>query len=263
MNTTKGKELRKEQKNENKSNKKGADRMSYIEFKPTLKKVNLKPDGKKEIVLEVTNSSLNGKLDTLSEMIDMKVDVSLESLTVNYNVTLNAKTNKPVTEYEVNEKGIVQEVKPDYEQIEADFDIPEEKIQTREEKEQADREIVDAFIISGLAPGLDDLPHDFAYIVKRKLEGESYLKLTNKLEISNVKRIEMIDDYRSRIELMAIKWHEWKENQPEASGQPKVEERPVEGSANEEEKVQDSEQQPTEEFEVTDEDKPFDGDLEE
>nr|WP_255294311.1 hypothetical protein [Bacillus wiedmannii] len=27
--------------------------MSYIEFKPTLKKVNLKPGGKKEIVLEV------------------------------------------------------------------------------------------------------------------------------------------------------------------------------------------------------------------
>lgn len=27
--------------------------MSYIEFKPTLKKINLKADGKKEIVLEV------------------------------------------------------------------------------------------------------------------------------------------------------------------------------------------------------------------
>ena len=34
--------------------------MAYIEFKPVLKKVNLKPDGKKEIVLEVTDSSLQG-----------------------------------------------------------------------------------------------------------------------------------------------------------------------------------------------------------
>lgn len=67
--------------------------MSYIEFKPTLKKVNLKADGKKEIVLEVTDSSLNGKLDALSEMIDIKVVVSLESLIVNYNVLFNAKTN--------------------------------------------------------------------------------------------------------------------------------------------------------------------------
>ena len=128
--------------------------MAYIEFKPVLKKVNLKPDGKKEIVLEVTDSSLQGKLDSLSEMIDAKVFVSLESMQVNFNVTINAKTNEPVTQYEVDEKGMVQEVKSTFEQIEADLDIPQEKIQTRE-KEQADREIIDAFIISGLAPNFE------------------------------------------------------------------------------------------------------------
>ncbi|MEI5869212.1 2-methylcitrate dehydratase [Bacillus albus] len=242
--------------------------MSYIEFKPTLKKVNLKPDGKKEIVLEVTDSSLNGKLDALSELIDIKVAVSLESLIVNYNVLFNAKTNKPLTEYEVDDKGVVQEVKQAYEQMEADFDIPEEKIPTREEREQADRETIDAFIISGLAPGLDDLPHDFAYIVKRKLEGESYLKLANELKISNVKLIEMIDDYRARIAPMAIKWHEWKEKQPDVAEQPKAEEKPKEETETEEpviteeDQVQEEKTQFSEEIEVTDEDKPFDETLE-
>ncbi|PGS04828.1 2-methylcitrate dehydratase [Bacillus cereus] len=242
--------------------------MSYIEFKPTLKKVNLKPDGKKEIVLEVTDSSLRGKLDVLSEMIDTKVFISLESMQVNFNVTVNAKTNEPLTQYEVDDKGVVKEVKASFEQLEADFDIPEEKIPTREEKEQADREIVDAFIISGLAPGLDDLPHDFAYIVKRKLEGESYLKLANELKISNVKLIEMIDDYRSRIAPMAIKWHEWKENQPDVAEQPKAEEKPKEETetdetvVTEEEQVQEKESQSSEVIEVTDEDKPFDETLE-
>lgn len=242
--------------------------MSYIEFKPTLKKVNLKADGKKEIVLEVTDSSLNGKLDALSELIDIKVAVSLESLIVNYNVLFNAKTNKPLTEYEVDDKGVVQEVKQAYEQMEADFDIPEEKIPTREEREQADRETIDEFIISGLAPGLDDLPHDFAYIVKRKLEGESYLKLANELKISNVKLIERIDDYRARIAPMAIKWHEWKEKQPDVAEQPKAEEKPKEETETEEtvvpeeEQVQGKESQSSEEIEVTDEDKPFDETLE-
>lgn len=242
--------------------------MSYIEFKPTLKKVNLKPDGKKEIVLEVTDSSLRGKLDVLSEMIDTKVFISLESMQVNFNVTVNAKTNEPLTQYEVDDKGVVKEVKASFEQLEADFDIPEEKIPTREEKEQADREIVDAFIISGLAPGLDDLPHDFAYIVKRKLEGESYLKLANELKISNVKLIEMIDDYRARIAPMAIKWHEWKENQPDVAERPKAEEKPKEETeteepaTTEEEQVQEEESQSSEEIEVTDEDKPFDETLE-
>ncbi|WIL49905.1 2-methylcitrate dehydratase [Bacillus bombysepticus] len=242
--------------------------MSYIEFKPTLKKVNLKPDGKKEIVLEVTDSSLRGKLDVLSEMIDTKVFISLESMQVNFNVTVNAKTNEPVTQYEVDDKGFVKEVKASFEQLEADFDIPEEKIPTREEKEQADREIVDAFIISGLAPGLEDLPHDFAYIVKRKLEGESYLKLANELKISNVKLIEMIDDYRARIAPMAIKWHEWKEKQPDVAEQPMAEEKPKEETeteepvVTEEERVQEKESKSSEEYEVSDEDKPFDETLE-
>ena len=38
--------------------------MAYIEFKPVLKKVN-KTRWKKEIVLEVTDSSLQGKLDSV------------------------------------------------------------------------------------------------------------------------------------------------------------------------------------------------------
>lgn len=70
-------------------------------------------------------------------------------------------------------------MKLSFEQIEADFDIPEEKIQTREEKEQVDREVIDAFIVSGLAPSFDGMPKKLPDIVKRRLEGESYLKLAN------------------------------------------------------------------------------------
>ncbi|MCQ6301866.1 2-methylcitrate dehydratase [Bacillus cereus] len=220
--------------------------MAYIEFKPVLKKVNLKPDGKKEIVLEVTDSSLQGKLDSLSEMIDAKVFVSLESMQVNFNVTINAKTNEPVTQYEVDEKGIVQEVKSTFEQIEADFDMPEEKIQTREEKEQADREIIDAFIISGLAPNFEGMPNKLPDIVKRRLEGESYLKLANELSMSSGQIIEVIDEYRKRVAPLAIKWHEWKEQQPEPTEETKGKEK------------QETENQVSEEFEIADEDKPFD-----
>ena len=68
-------------------------------------------------------------------MIDAKVFAHSESMQVNFNVTINAKTNEPVTQYEVERKEW-QEVKSTFEQIE-DLDIPQEKIQTREEKEQA------------------------------------------------------------------------------------------------------------------------------
>ncbi|KFN02464.1 hypothetical protein [Bacillus clarus] len=112
-------------------------------------------------------------------------------------------------------KGVVQEVKTAFEQLETEFDIPEEKIQTREEKEQADREVIDAFIVSGLAPSFDGMPKKLPDIVKRRLEGESYLKIANELDMSSGQIIEVIDEYRKRVAPLALKWHEWKEKQPE------------------------------------------------
>ncbi|WP_420768737.1 2-methylcitrate dehydratase [Parageobacillus thermoglucosidasius] len=193
--------------------------MSFVEFKAFVKKVNLKPKGVKEIVLEVNDDGLEGKLDKLSEMIDCKVDVELESRVVNFNVTINARTNKPVTEYKVDEQGVVHEVKPEYEQLEADLGIPEEKIETFEEEKQADREIVDEFIMSGMSPNFDDLPYDFANIVKRKLEGESYLKLANELGISSGKIVELVDEYRKRVAPLAIKWDEWRKKKQNEDNQ--------------------------------------------
>jgi len=185
--------------------------MSFVDFKALVKKVNLKPKGVKEIVLEINDTGLDGKLNKLSEMIDQKVEVNLDSLVVNYNVTINAKTNKPVTEYKVDDKGIVSEVQPTHEQLEADLSLPPEKVKTRTEEEQMDREIVDNFILSGLSPNYTDLPYDFANIVKRKLEGESYYKLANELGISSGKIVEYVDEYRKRVAASALAWHEWKE----------------------------------------------------
>ena len=37
--------------------------MSYVDFKALVKKINLKPKGVKEIVLEVSDSALKGHLD--------------------------------------------------------------------------------------------------------------------------------------------------------------------------------------------------------
>lgn len=189
--------------------------MSFVNFKAEVKKVNLKADGKQEVVLEVSDSSLKYKLDNLSEMIDNKVSVELDSMVVNYNVTLNAQTNQPITEYTVNQSGVVEEVKPDHEQQEADLGLPPEKIETKEQREQVDREKIDNFILEGLAPSYDDLPYDFANVVKRRLEGESYRKLASELEISSGKIVEIMDEYRKRVAPLAQKWAEWNESQSE------------------------------------------------
>lgn len=199
--------------------------MPYIDFKSVVKKVNLKPGGKKEIVLEVSDNGLDGKLDSLSEMIDCKVDVSMESLIVNYNVTINAKTNEPLKTYKVDDKGVVSEVKPQGEQIEADLGLPPEKVPTKEQTEQAELEVIDEFITSGMSPSYDDLPYDFQNIIKRKYEGETYMKMASELGISSGKIVELVDEYRKRVAPLAMKWNEWRQGKDKAetqSGKPEA-----------------------------------------
>lgn len=188
--------------------------MAYIEFKATVKKVNLKPKNVKEIVLEVNGNGLNGKLDKLSEMIDQNVEISLESLLVLFNVEVDLSTNQPIKRYTVDQSGVVSEMKEENKQLEADLGLPKVE-RTKEEEKEIEREHVDQFILEGLAPEQKGFPKDFADYVKRRLEGESYSKMANELKISSGQIVDMMDEYRSKIAPLAEAWWNWKENGPQ------------------------------------------------
>lgn len=185
--------------------------MSYANFKALVKKVNLKPKGVQEIVLEVSGDELKGQLEYLASMVDNHAQVELESMIVNYNVTVNAATREPLIEYKVDEQGVVQEVKKP-KQLELEG-LPKEKIETEEETVQLEREAIDQFILNDMAPEYDDFPKNFSSIVKRRLEGESYSRLANELDMNSGKIVEEIDAYRKRIAPLAQKWWEWKQDQ--------------------------------------------------
>ncbi|MDP5274002.1 2-methylcitrate dehydratase [Chengkuizengella axinellae] len=195
--------------------------MSYIHFKPVVKKVNVKPGGVQEIVLEVTDDGLKGQLESLCGMVDQKVEVSLNSQIITYKVTIDASTNKPVTEYTVDENGEIKEVEKG-EQTQLDLGIPPEKNKTKEEKKEADKDVIDEFIMSGLAPKHDE--YDFESLIKRLHEGETYMKLANELELSSGKIVEIIDEYRKSVAPHATKWDEWRQSKGETD-EPTAEEK--------------------------------------
>jgi hypothetical protein len=190
--------------------------MSYAEFNPVVKKVNLKADGKKEIVLEIGDSGLDGKLDTLAKMIGCTVQCAIESQVVSFNITLNAQTNEPVTTYKVDNKGIVSEVEAEAEQLEANLGLPKEKVKTVEEKQEIELSVVDEFISSGLAPQFEtEFAYDIPQVIKRKNDGETYMKIANELNISSGTIVELVDQYRAKVAPLAEKWKEWKDSQEE------------------------------------------------
>ncbi len=180
--------------------------MSYAEFNPVFKKMNMKPKGEVEIVLSTSLSELRGSVEALSEMIDQKIRVALESTVVTYNVQINARTEKPIRHYKVDESGIVTEVKSEGEQTEMDLGLPKEQDPVKEVPEEISREIVDDFILSLLAPQYDDLPYPFYAWVDRLRLGETYSKLASDFAMSSGKIVELIDEYRSRVAPLAAKW---------------------------------------------------------
>lgn len=187
--------------------------MSYANFNALLKKINLKPKGVKEIVLEISDGALDGKIDLLSEMIDTKIEVAVDSQIVRYNVDVNAMTNKPIRTFRVDDKGVVQEVKPEGEQLAMDLGLPAEKVEIKQQPAEIDLSVIEQFIQSGLAPTFEDLDYDFVSFSKRLAGGETYMKLASELGISSGKIVEKIDEYRKRVAPSAAAWHEWMQSQ--------------------------------------------------
>ncbi|QSF42690.1 hypothetical protein [Paenibacillus tianjinensis] len=187
--------------------------MSYANFNALLKKINLKPKGVKEIVLEISDGALDGKIDLLSEMIDTKIEVAVDSQIVRYNVDVNAMTNKPIRTFRVDDKGVVQEVKPEGEQLAMDLGLPAEKVEIKQQPAEIDLSVIEQFIQSGLAPTFEDLNYDFVSFSKRLAGGETYMKLASELGISSGKIVEKIDEYRKRVAPSAAAWHEWMQRQ--------------------------------------------------
>ncbi len=211
--------------------------MGYAEFDALLKKINLKPKGVKEIVLEVSDGALAGKIDMLSELIDSKISVSVDSQIVRYSIDVNARTQKPIKSYRVDDTGFVSEVKPDEgEQLEMNLGLPKEKTPIEAQPQEISREVIDEFILEGFAPDYEDLPYSFIDWLLRMEAGDSYSRIATDEGLSSGVVVEKLDEYRKRVAPLAAKWDEWREGaEPAAAADPEDEavgnesdERPVE-----------------------------------
>ncbi|MBO3796751.1 hypothetical protein [Bacillus subtilis] len=199
--------------------------MAYIEFKGLVKKVNLKPKGVTEIVLELPTRDLGQNVQDLSEMIDKEVETQLESEVIQFNVQFNASTNRPLKNYTVDQTGIVNVTDPEPEQLEADLGLPEEKPKIEEKPMEIKREVVDSFITEGMAPAIEGFPETIAEIAKRRIEGEAYRKLANELNMSSGAIVDLINKYRKEVAPLAEAWWDWKQDQA-AEAEPMEEEKP-------------------------------------
>lgn len=185
----------------------------FANIKAKLLKVDLRKGGKKVLVFESSVRMSAGELDAIAEMIDQDVNLGLDAQVISYRIQKNAKTNEPIVSYKVDSSGVVSEYKDEGSQAEMELGIPSEKPQIVEEELEISRQVVDEFIMSGLAPSFSDLDYDFLEILERHANGESYLRISADLELSSGKLAELLEEYGRRVAPLAAKWNEWRQGQ--------------------------------------------------
>ncbi|AWM42728.1 hypothetical protein SJY89_19740 [Bacillus velezensis] len=193
--------------------------MSFVDFKGIVKKVNHKPKGITEVVLEVPTKEVGSGIQNLAEMIDKDVQAQLESEVVQFNVQVNAHTDRPIINYTVGSDGIVKVADPEPEQLEANLGLPEEKPKIEEKPKEIERKIVDSFITEDMAPILDGFPVYITEMAKRRIEGESYQRIANDYVMYEENLIDLINEYRKEVAPYAQAWWDWKQDQ-EAEAEP-------------------------------------------
>lgn len=187
--------------------------MSFVNFDGLVKKVNHKPKGVTELVLEISTKDLGNSIQNLAEMIDNDVRVEIESDVVRYNVQINAHTERPIINYQVDQSGVVHIAEPEPEQLEAELGLPAEKPKIEVKSMEIEREVVDRFIVEGMAPVQKGFPENMSEIAKRRIEGESYRKLATELEMSSGAVVDLINNYRAAVAPLAEKWWDWMQDQ--------------------------------------------------
>ncbi|WP_052675914.1 hypothetical protein [Paenibacillus sp. IHBB 10380] len=191
--------------------------MGFVNFKGIVKKVNLKSPEETEVTISISASELEGQYNILQSMLEQKVMGGLDSQIVTYKILKNAVTGKPITRYAIDSSGVVSVAKPEGEQLSLDLGLPPERIETKEEPVAIELNIINDFILSGMAPDYDDLDHDFIEITGRLSEGDTYLKLAGEEDMGVGIFVMMVDEYRKRVAPLAAKWDEWRKGkvQPE------------------------------------------------
>ncbi|OTN76749.1 hypothetical protein A5886_001828 [Enterococcus sp. 8G7_MSG3316] len=114
-----------------------------LEFRPTIKSINIASEDLTKITLEVKNGSLNGKYDALRAFSGKTVNITIVPEYYRYSIPFDKSTNAPTQEYVVNNDGTIDFVQKEQTQLEVD---DQGNIDIENRPFEVTKEIVDEFI---------------------------------------------------------------------------------------------------------------------
>lgn len=179
-----------------------------LEFKPTIKSINIASEDLTKITLEVKNDSLNGKYDTLRKLSGKTVMIAVIPETYSYVQEFDTSTKKPITEWIVNADGTAEIRKTEQTQLDID---DQGNIDVKRIDKKVDKDLIDEYI---LAASTLILPEDISInprdVISRLNTGEGLSDIADDYEMSDSKLLNELEKSRKHFAPFADYWDKHK-----------------------------------------------------
>lgn len=181
-----------------------------LEFKPSIKSINIASEDLTKITLEVKNDSLNGKYDELRKLSGKTVLIAVIPETYTYIQEFDTSTKKPITEWIINADGTAEIRKTEQTQLDVDG---QGNIDIKRVEKKVDKDLIDQYI---MASSTLILPEDVSInprdVIIRLEEGEDLGLIADDYEMSDSKLLSQLELTRQYFAPFADYWDKHKED---------------------------------------------------
>ena len=174
-----------------------------IEFKPTIKSINIASEDLTKITLEVKNGSLDGQYEDLRKLSGKTVVVAMLPDHYSYTQKFDRSTNKPVQEWIVNPDGTAEMKEMEQTQLDVDG---KGNIDIREIEKKVDKDLIDEYIMKSNSiefPGIIN-PRD---VISRLDQGDDLGEVADAYEMSDAALLAEIEKARKHFAPFADAWN--------------------------------------------------------
>ena len=181
-----------------------------LEFKPTIKSINIASEDLTKITLEVKNGSLDGKYDTLRKLSGKTVLIAVLPEEYSYIQDYDNSTNKPITEWIINQDGTAEIRRTEQTQLDVDG---QGNIDIRKVERKVSKEIIDEYIRNATTlekPLNSNInPRD---VILSLADGEEFSEIADRYEMSDSSLLTEIEKARQYYAPFADYWNKHKED---------------------------------------------------
>lgn len=174
-----------------------------VEFRPTIKAVKMNSGAKQEVVLSIDNGSLDGKFESLSQLVGETVNIVIQPSVISYRIPFNPETGKAHLKYVVDKNGIVTEV------MEEQLSLEEVGLKPVFKNFIVELDDVDDYIKESnnlvLPAHIDLNPREILFMLE---DGNSYEEIAEEMEVKEMTVINQLEHARMHFAPYAAAWVE-------------------------------------------------------